>query len=80
MSVRQIKNLLFKSAQLQQQIEREQNKFVPDKYRLLKLRELRLIVSERLYRFFKPAAIPAYAMAKARTNKNSLNGRPAWDC
>lgn len=81
MSVRQLKNLLFKSAQLQQQIDREQGKFVPDKYRLLKLRELKLVISDKLYRLFSQNSRPvAVAVKTGRRNNSYQQRRPAWDC
>lgn len=48
MSVQHFKSLLFKSTQIQQEIEKEQNRRLPDWMRLLKLKKLRLAIKDRL--------------------------------
>lgn len=48
MSVQHFKSLLFKSAQIQQEIEKEQSRHLPDWLRLLKLKKLRLAIKDRL--------------------------------
>lgn len=48
MSVQRFKSLLFKAAKLQQQIEHEQARRRPNFVRLLKLKKLRLLVTNRL--------------------------------
>lgn len=50
MSVRLFKSLLFKSTQIQQEIEREQAKVRPDRWRLIKLKKLRLAIKDRMAR------------------------------
>lgn len=53
MSVQHIKALLFRSAQLQQEIEKEQKHRWPDTLRLLKLKKLRLVLKDRIERLVK---------------------------
>lgn len=48
MSFRHFKSLLFKSMQIEIQIEREQKRPWPDWIRLLKLKKLRLMIKDRL--------------------------------
>lgn len=48
MSVRLFKSLLYKSTQIQQQIEREHARPWPDRFRLLKLKKIRLSIKDRL--------------------------------
>ncbi len=50
MSVRLFKSLLFKSTRIQQEIEREQTKTWPDRWRLLKLKKIRLSIKDRMER------------------------------
>lgn len=50
MSVQHFKSLLFKSAQIQEEIEREYNRRWPDWIRLLKLKKIRLAIKDRLER------------------------------
>ena len=53
MSVRLFKSLLFKSAQIQQEIEQERQSRVPDSFRLLKLKKIRLSIKDRLQRLLE---------------------------
>lgn len=48
MSARHFKSLLFKSTQIQQEIEKEQSRRLPDWLRLFKLKKLRLAIKDRL--------------------------------
>jgi uncharacterized protein YdcH (DUF465 family) len=50
MSVRLFKSLLYKSAQIQQEIEREQKHRWPDYFRLIKLKKVRLKIKDRILR------------------------------
>jgi hypothetical protein len=50
MSVRLFKSLLFKSTRIQQEIEREQARPWPDRWRLLKLKKIRLAIKDRMER------------------------------
>lgn len=50
MSVRLFQALLFKSSQIQQKIEEESRRRLPDTIRLLKLKKLRLRIKDRLLR------------------------------
>lgn len=53
MSVRYFKSLLFKSARIQQEIEREQVKSWPDRWRLIKLKKIRLAIKDRMERVIR---------------------------
>lgn len=48
MSVRLFKSLLFKSTQIQQEIENEQATMRPDRWRLIKLKKLRLAMKDQM--------------------------------
>lgn len=50
MSVKFFKSLLFKSTQIQSEIEREQNRVWPDWMRLLKLKKIRLSIKDKMLR------------------------------
>jgi hypothetical protein len=50
MSIRYFKSLLFKSAQIQREIEKEVRRSWPDWIRLLKLKKIRLAIEDRLER------------------------------
>lgn len=53
MSVRLFKSLLYKSTQIQQQIEQEHKSPWPDRFRLLKLKKIRLSIKDRLQRMLE---------------------------
>lgn len=55
MSVQNFKSLLFKSTQIQQEIEKEQKRRLPDWMRLLKLKKLRLAIKDRLQEIVRQA-------------------------
>ena len=61
MSVRLVKSLFFKSAQIQQEIDKEQRRVRPDQFRLLKLKKIRLAIKDRIYR-----AVTEIRMVKGR--------------
>jgi uncharacterized protein YdcH (DUF465 family) len=48
MSVQRFKSLLFKSAKIQKEIDKERQRVWPDWVRLLKLKKLRLIIKDRI--------------------------------
>ncbi len=56
MSVKFFKSLLFKSAQIQTEIEREQNRVWPDWMRLLKLKKIRLSIKDKMLRLARSRA------------------------
>ncbi len=56
MSVQHFKSLLFKSAQIQQEIEKEHQRRWPDWMRLLKLKKLRLAIKDRMERIVNDGA------------------------
>ncbi len=56
MSVQHFRSLLFKSTQIQQEIEKEQNRRLPDWMRLLKLKKLRLAIKDRLQEIARQGA------------------------
>lgn len=53
MSVQHFKSLLFKSAQIQEEIEKERRRRWPDWMRLLKLKKIRLAIKDRLERIVR---------------------------
>lgn len=53
MSVKYIKSLLFKSAHIQREIEKEQSNRWPDRLRLLRLKKVRLAIKDRLERIIQ---------------------------
>lgn len=61
MSVRLFKSLLFKSTRIQQEIEREHSRPWPDRWRLLKLKKIRLAIKDRMERVIQ------YGMAGENT-------------
>jgi hypothetical protein len=58
MSVRHFKALLFRAANIQTEIDREQKASRPDWMRLLKLKRLRLVLKDRIQRLADAAAPP----------------------
>lgn len=50
MSVQHFKSLLFKSAQIQEEIEREHKRRLPNWMLLLKLKKIRLAIKDRMER------------------------------
>lgn len=52
MSAQYFKSLLFKSARVQQEIDREYQRRLPDWMRLLKLKKLRLSIKDRMQMLF----------------------------
>jgi uncharacterized protein YdcH (DUF465 family) len=53
MSVRLFKSLLYKSTQIQHEIEQEHQRLWPDRLRLLKLKKIRLSIKDRLQRMLE---------------------------
>lgn len=53
MSVRLFKSLLYKSTQIQQEIEQEYQRLWPDRFRLLKLKKIRLSIKDCLQRMLE---------------------------
>jgi len=53
MSAKRFRSLLFKSAQLQQEIDKEHSRRMPDWMRLLKLKKLRLAMKDRMEKIAK---------------------------
>ena len=49
MSVRHFRSLLYKSAQIEKEIEKEQNRRLPNWMRLLKLKKIRLSIKDRMF-------------------------------
>lgn len=58
MSVRHLKSLLFRAAEIQTEIDRERSARLPNWIRLLRLKKLRLVLEDRLYRLAAAAARP----------------------
>ena len=53
MSVRLFKSLFYKSTLIQQEIEQEHQRPWPDRFRLLKLKKIRLSIKDRLQRMLE---------------------------
>lgn len=60
-----LRSLLFKSALIQQQIEREHSARRPDWLRLLKLKKLRLTIKDRIARLIAKARSPLHLQPAA---------------
>ncbi len=74
MSVQHFKSLLFKSARLQQEIDREHQRRWPDWMRLLKLKKLRLAINDRMQRLLDQGSNGALqpVRIKARATRSRL--------
>jgi uncharacterized protein YdcH (DUF465 family) len=55
MSPKRLHSLMFKSAEIQYEIEREYARPRPDTFRLLKLKKLRLSIKDHLLRLMRKA-------------------------
>lgn len=75
MSVRLFKSLLFKSANIQREIEREQARKWPDSWRLLKLKKLRLAIKDRMERIVRMGLNGNTAMKLQPARVNMPNRR-----
>lgn len=53
MSFKYFKSLLFKSAQIQHEIDKEQGRRWPDSLRLIKLKKIRLAIKDRMERIIQ---------------------------
>lgn len=69
MSVQKFKALLFRSALLQKEIERETKHRLPDWIRLLKLKKLRLAVKDRMTKLLRrqPTIVLEAVRERSRT-------------
>lgn len=56
MSLHYLKSLLFRSAKIQEEIEREQGYRWPDWLRLLKLKKIRLLIRDRMEKMVRQGA------------------------
>lgn len=70
MSVQHFKSLLFRSAKIQEEIEREHKRRWPDWIRLLKLKKLRLAIKDRIERL---VAYDTRQLAYVRPNTGRSN-------
>ena len=75
MSVQHFKSLLFKSARLQEEIEKEQKRCWPDRLRLLKLKKIRLAIKDRLERIARDQAPQRFQPARVQTKRGR---RQSW--
>lgn len=79
MSVHHFKSLLFRSAKIQEEIEKEHQSRWPNWMRLLKLKKLRLAIKDRMERLAyrsssgKRSAIKAKARLPHTNNTNNNN-------
>ncbi len=55
MSPKRLHSLMFKSAEIQHEIEREHARPRPDTFRLLKLKKLRLAIKDHILRLMRKA-------------------------
>jgi len=81
MSVQHFKSLLFKSAQIQQEIEKEQTRRLPDWMRLLKLKKLRLAIKDRLREMSRQGEMSrgAARMQPALIRSNNARTKIHWE-
>ena len=74
MTIQLLKSLLFKSARVQREIENEQRQKSPDRFKLLRLKKIRLAIKDRLNRMLKfekkqrQFLKPSYVQYKSRDN------------
>ena len=71
MSFKKLKSLLFKTARIQEEIDRENSRKAPDTFRLLRLKKIRLAIKDQILRLTTPA--PALRPARASVR---ASGRP----
>ena len=69
MSVQHFKSLLFRSSQLQQEIEKEQSRRLPDWMRLLKLKKLRLAIKDRIEQIVREGIKGELQPARIKTSR-----------
>lgn len=69
MSVQHFKSLLFKSARIQEEIEREHSRRWPDWMRLLKLKKLRLAIKDRLARLVSQESASGLQPVRVRARR-----------
>jgi hypothetical protein len=71
MSVKMLKNLLLKSSRLQIEIEQEQKKLLPDRFRLIKLKKTRLFIKDRLRALISRSAQGSGLMSMQKSHAKS---------
>jgi len=74
MSARYLRSLLFKTARIQEEIEREQKAHRPDWIRLLRLKKLRLAVKDRIQQLLARRPVRRTWSSRAR---RGLDPRPS---
>lgn len=74
MSLKYLKSLLFRSARLQQEIDREHQRRWPDWMRLLKLKKLRLVIKDRMAKLMRYKSQPVLQLAKVKL-RSSKSGQ-----
>lgn len=81
MSVQHFKSLLFKSTQIQQEIEKEQSRRLPDWMRLLKLKKLRLAIKDKLQEIARQGvkAREARRMQPIMIRSNGNRAHISWE-
>lgn len=67
MSVQHFKSLLFKSARIQKEIDKEHQRRWPDWMRLLKLKKLRLAIKDRMEKIIYQSAHGKLQPVRAQT-------------
>ncbi len=69
MSFRLFQSLLFRASKIQQRIDDEQSRTMPNKWRLLKLKKIRLLIASRLQGLLDPGVDLQLRPVPVRTSK-----------
>lgn len=75
MSIKHFKSLLFKSSQIQAEIEKESSQKSQNWVRLLKLKKMRLAIKDRLHRMYQEHA---NSIMDRRKKKTKLFQKNDW--
>lgn len=70
MSIQHFKSLLFRSAKIQEEIEKEHQRRWPNWMRLLKLKKLRLAIKDRMMRLVDESTRVRLRPIGAKSNQN----------
>lgn len=71
MSVKRFKALLFRSARIQEEIDKEQNRRWTNWGRLLKLKKIRLLIKDRLERIVRASTARRFQPARVTTTQRN---------
>lgn len=70
MSIQHFKSLLFKSAKIQEEIEKEHQRRWPNWMRLLKLKKLRLAIKDRMVRLIDEGTRVRLQPIRVKSNRH----------